>query len=178
MDNGGRCICLSLSPSTFCLEYDVTFVRKMACFICLFGSGICLLIISIFGRGDSNFPFTVLVFLISSYCYGYNASGISINSVDLAPTYSGSLYGVANTLGALLGIADSRGGQIFCSFFTICLHFVLGVFAVPLIGYILRAADSWALVFILQSGILFSGCLIFLAYGSAHRLQLSTAPNK
>ena len=55
---------------------------------------------------------------------------------------------------------------------------VPGVFAVSLVGYILHATGSWSLVFCLVSVVVMSGALVFLVYGSAQRLQLSTTPHK
>jgi hypothetical protein len=135
-------------------KYDLTFVRKMGSCICLLIPGVCLLLISVIGRGDENFYPTLFLLLISSYFFGYAPSSISANSIDLTTTYSGSLYGVANSLGTLPG-----------------------VFAVPLIGYILHSTGgNWTLVFLLQTSILFAGCLVFLAYGSSRRLELRDTP--
>ena len=71
--------------------------------ICLLIPGVCLLLISVIGRGDENFYPTLFLLILSSYFFGYAPSSISANTIDLTPTYSGSLYGVANSLGTLPG---------------------------------------------------------------------------
>lgn len=86
-------------------EYDVTTLRKIGCCVCLSFPGLCLIVIGLFGRGDSNYPFTLVVFLLSSYLYGFTPSAISVNCMDLAPAYTGSLYGVANTVGSIPGVS-------------------------------------------------------------------------
>lgn len=93
-------ISLSLSLS----EYDVTIIRKLGSCVCLLIPSVCLILISLIGRGSGNYPTTLALLLCSSYFYGYSTSVISINCMDLTPAYSGSLYGVANTLGALPGV--------------------------------------------------------------------------
>ena len=66
--------------------------------------GVCLILISAISRGDENFPLTLFLLLLSSYFFGYTPTAISVVCVDLTPTYAGSLYGLANTLGTLPGM--------------------------------------------------------------------------
>lgn len=85
------------------LDYDVTFVRKFGCCISLLIPSACLILMGVLGRDDKNYFITLFLLLLSSYFFGYTATSISAVCMDLSPSYSGSLYGVANTIGTLPG---------------------------------------------------------------------------
>lgn len=67
-----------------------------------------------------------------------------MNPQDLAPEYSGSVFGLMNTMGAIPGF--------------------LGVY---LAGHILELTASWSAVFSTAVAINFAGLIIYTLFGSA-----------
>ena len=77
----------------------------------------------------------------------FHNSGVLIVPQDIAPKYSGSVFGVMNVFGAIPGF--------------------LGVYTT---GYILSVSGSWKTVFYFMGFVNFAGALTFLIWGSSDRL--------
>lgn len=76
---------------------------------------------------------------------GFHNSGVFINPQDIAPLHAGSVFGLMNTVGAIPG--------------------VVGVY---LVGYVVDATRSWALIFHTTALLNVLGCGFFLAFGRGH----------
>lgn len=75
---------------------------------------------------------------------GFHNNAVTVNPQDLAPSYSGSVFGLMNTVGAIPGF--------------------LGVY---LAGHILELTQSWPAVFSTAAGINTFGWIVFSLFGSA-----------
>lgn len=73
--------------------------------------------------------------------------GFSVNHMDVAPRYAGTLMGITNTAGTIPGI--------------------IGVYVT---GLILEATGSWALVFGVAAGVTLVGLVFFLLFASGRKL--------
>ena len=95
----------NLLDSLFLLpaEYDVTFVRKLMVAVCLFVPAVLFIVWSCLSLGKGHFFIAVFLLIASSYAIGA-AAAFAVNPMDLAPAYCGSLYGLANAMGALSGV--------------------------------------------------------------------------
>lgn len=86
----------------------------------------------------------ILFFFLSQGGTGFHNNAVIVNPQDLAPTYSGSVFGLMNTVGAIPGF--------------------LGVY---LAGHILELTQSWPAVFSTAAGINTVGWIVFTIFGSA-----------
>lgn len=89
---------------------------------------------------------------------------MTVNPQDLAPAYSGSVFGLMNTVGAI------PGNLILLTIFSkqLSLKFSSpGFLGVYLAGHILELTQSWPAVFSTIAGINLIGLFIFMVFGSA-----------
>ena len=56
------------------------------------------------GRDDANFPIALFFLILAMYCYGHSSGGTTVNPTDLAPPFSGAIFGMMNTFGAIPGM--------------------------------------------------------------------------
>jgi ACS family sodium-dependent inorganic phosphate cotransporter-like MFS transporter 9 len=124
-----------------------TVIRKLMEGTSLLGVATCLATIGLVGTNTLSYSFSLSLILLAFFCQGFETSGTAINAIDLAPSYSGFIYGISNTIGALSGI-----------------------FAVSMTGHLLHAYNSWNIIFLLISSVSLSGFVIFTALGSGKRL--------
>lgn len=75
---------------------------------------------------------------------GFHNNAVTVNPQDLAPNFSGSVFGLMNTVGSIPGF--------------------LGVY---LAGHILELTQSWPAVFSTAAAINSIGWVIFIIFGSA-----------
>jgi MFS family permease len=81
-------------------------------------------------------------------CLGaFVTGGFSVNHMDIAPKYAGTLMGITNTAGTIPGI--------------------IGVF---ISGLILEMTGSWIIVFQVASGVTLFGLVFFLLFSRAEKL--------
>jgi len=81
-------------------------------------------------------------------CLGaFVTGGFSVNHMDIAPKYAGTLMGITNTAGTIPGI--------------------IGVF---ISGLILEMTGSWVIVFQVASGVTIFGLVFFLLFSRAEKL--------
>ena len=124
-------------------RFSVTFVRKFNVTLCFLGPAIFLLLLNLVETFEHALLFMSLVLGFISF----TSSGLNQNAQDLAPEYTGALYGLINCGGAVAG--------------------VLGVYA---IGYILKVTGKWSLIFQLNSVACLLGLTTFLLFGSGERV--------
>ena len=111
--------------------YGILKVRKSVNSIGFFGSALFLYLISL---EDSLINVVILLCLIN-ICYGICAGGFGVNHADLGPKYTGSLVGIAGSIGMIAAILS------------------------PIVaGYILELTNSWSSIFnVCTIGLLFGG---------------------
>lgn len=123
--------------------HDLTFVRKLMETIALGGMGLFLLVVSYI----QHYEIALFCMAGAMTCWGFHTSGVLVNTQDLAPKYSGSVFGIMNTVGAIPGF--------------------LGVY---IVGHILETTHSWAAVFTQTSIICYVGLAVYILFGSARKL--------
>ncbi|XP_067856593.1 solute carrier family 17 member 9b isoform X2 [Heptranchias perlo] len=134
-----------LSDHLIRLGFDTAKVRKLMQVIAMGLSSIFTKLLSY-----SSSYHQALIFLSTSLgLQTFSHSGVSVNVLDLAPSCAGSLFGVMNTGGALVGVA-------------------LVYFA----GYLIESSGSWPSVFNLISIVNTFGLSIFIIFGQATRVDI------
>ncbi|XP_077991629.1 voltage-gated purine nucleotide uniporter SLC17A9-like [Glandiceps talaboti] len=125
------------------MGYSVTFARKFIHTIASLGIMICLISV---GQTDS---FNVaLTFAASALVFqSFSNGGVLSNPQDLAPDWAGSVFGVMNTAGALPGF--------------------IGVY---ISGHILEMTNSWSAVFGSAAGVIATGWMLFMTFGTGNKL--------
>lgn len=141
---------LALPPCTFlakylttCMiarEWSTSTVRKVIQGTCFISQNIALFVMS--RTNNFNSALTCMTIIIGGT--GFHNNAVTVNPQDLAPAYSGSVFGLMNTVGAIPGF--------------------LGVY---LAGHILELTQSWPAVFSTIAGINLIGLFIFMVFGSA-----------
>lgn len=141
---------LALPPSTFFAKYltgrllarewSTSAVRKLIQSCCFLAQNIALFIMS----RTTDFHTALICMTIIIGGTGFHNNAVTVNPQDLAPSHSGSVFGLMNTVGAIPGF--------------------LGVY---LAGHILEVTQSWPMVFSAAAGINLVGWIIFLVFGSA-----------
>ena len=131
-----------LADSLIKRGFKVITVRKTVNTIGFFGSSIFLILIPF---QDSLVNILVLLCLVNT-CSGICQGGFGVNHADLGPKYTGSLVGMAGSIGMIAAI-----------------------FSPIVAGYVLEFSNSWNLIFYLCSGILVIGGLYYLIFASAEK---------
>ena len=122
--------------------YEVIKVRKTVNSIGFFGSAFFLYLISF---EDSLLNAVILLCLIN-ICSGICAGGFGVNHADLGPKYTGSLVGIAGSIGMIAAILA------------------------PIVaGFILEITNSWSSIFYICSFVLIFGGIFYLIFASASR---------
>lgn len=129
-----------LTDNLLAKKFQLTSARKIVQSICFIGQCLSLWIL----MHTKNFTVSLLCMSIIIGMTGFHAAGVTVNPQDLSPNFSGSVFGLMNTIGATVGF--------------------LGVY---LAGHILELTASWNAVFnILVTGNLV-GLIVFVLFGSA-----------
>lgn len=162
---------LALPPCTFIAkqlteyliikEWSLTRVRKVVQSICFLSQNIALFIMC----QSNNFyvALTCMTIIIGEFIFhasvtqlidnviqsisggtGFHNNAVIVNPQDIAPSYSGSVFGLMNTFGSIPGF--------------------LGVY---LAGHILELTQSWPAVFSTAALINSFGWFIFVVFGTA-----------
>ena len=122
--------------------HEVLKVRKTVNSIGFFGSAFFLYLISF---EDSLINAVILLCLIN-ICSGICAGGFGVNHADLGPKYTGSLVGIAGSIGMIAAILA------------------------PIVaGFILEITNSWSSIFYICSLVLIFGGLFYLIFASASK---------
>ena len=131
-----------LADSLIKRGFKVITVRKTVNTIGFFGSSIFLILIPF---QDSLVNILVLLCLVNT-CSGICQGGFGVNHADLGPKYTGSLVGMAGSIGMIAAI-----------------------FSPIVAGYVLEFSNSWNLIFYICSGILIIGGFYYLLFASAEK---------
>ena len=131
-----------LADSLIKRGFKVITVRKTVNTIGFFGSSIFLILIPF---QDTLINILVLLCLVNT-CSGISQGGFGVNHADLGPKYTGSLVGIAGSIGMIAAI-----------------------FSPIVAGYVLEFSNSWNLIFYVCSGILVIGGLYYLIFASAEK---------
>lgn len=121
-------------------QWSLTSARKIVQSFCFLGENLALFCMC----HTNNFVTALICMTIVIGAAGFHNNGVIVNPQDLAPAYSGSVFGLMNTVGAIPGF--------------------LGVY---LAGHILELTQSWPAVFSTLAGINTVGWIIFTIFGSA-----------
>lgn len=121
-------------------KYRLTNVRKIVQSICFLVQNVGLLMV----MNTKSFPMSLTCMCLCIGISGFHNAGVTVNPQDLAPDFSGSVFGLMNTFGSTFGF--------------------LGVY---LAGHILELTQSWNAVFNILIFVNTIGLLIFSALGSA-----------
>ena len=122
--------------------YGILKVRKSVNSIGFFGSALFLYLISL---EDSLINVVILLCLIN-ICSGICAGGFGVNHADLGPKYTGSLVGIAGSIGMIAAILS------------------------PIVaGYILELTNSWSSIFNVCTIVLLFGGIFYLFFASVDK---------
>ena len=122
--------------------YGILKVRKSVNSIGFFGSALFLYLISL---EDSLINVVILLCLIN-ICSGICAGGFGVNHADLGPKYTGSLVGIAGSIGMIAAILS------------------------PIVaGYILELTNSWSSIFNVCTIVLLFGGTFYLFFASVDK---------
>ena len=131
-----------LADSLIKKGYGILKVRKSVNSIGFFGSAIFLYLISL---EDSLINVVILLCLIN-ICSGICAGGFGVNHADLGPKYTGSLVGIAGSIGMIAAILS------------------------PIVaGYILELTNSWSSIFNVCTIVLLFGGTFYLFFASVDK---------
>ena len=122
--------------------YGLLNVRRGVNSIGFFGSALLLYLISL---EDSLINVVILLSLIN-ICSGICAGGFGVNHADLGPKYTGSLVGIAGSIGMVAAIISPIAA-----------------------GYILEATNSWSSIFYLCTFVLLFGGIFYLLFASVEK---------
>lgn len=129
-----------LTESLLAKKFQLTSVRKIVQGVCFVGQCLALLLV----MQTKNFTVSLTCMSIIIGLTGFHAAGVTVNPQDLSPNFSGSVFGLMNTVGATVGF--------------------LGVY---LAGHILELTQSWNVVFNALVTVNLVGLLVFSLLGSA-----------
>lgn len=117
-------------------------IRKINTIIGLWVTGICVVLA---GYAGCNGVLAVILFLISAGLNTFTVPGCKSSMLDIAPAYSGIVFGVSNTVSNIPGFV-----------------------APQLVGLILQDSTrtEWRTVFWVSAGVHFAGSLLYLIKGS------------
>ena len=122
--------------------YGILKVRKSVNSIGFFGSALFLYLISL---EDSLINVVILLCLIN-ICSGICAGGFGVNHADLGPKYTGSLVGIAGSIGMIAAILS------------------------PIVaGYILESTNSWSSIFNVCTIVLLLGGIFYIFFASVDK---------
>lgn len=130
-----------LTDKLIARKWSLTAVRKIIQSICFTAQ---ILALCVMMTNVTSFPAALACMTVIVGGSGFHNAGVTVNPQDLAPSYSGSVFGLMNTVGAIPGF--------------------LGVY---LAGHILELTQSWAAVFSTSIAINVAGWIIFVIFGSA-----------
>ena len=122
--------------------YGLLNVRRSVNSIGFFGSALLLYLISL---EDSLINVVILLSLIN-VCSGICAGGFGVNHADLGPKYTGSLVGIAGSIGMLAAIISPIAA-----------------------GYILEITNSWSSIFYVCTFVLLFGGTFYLLFASVEK---------
>ena len=122
--------------------YGLLNVRRSVNSIGFFGSALLLYLISL---EDSLINVVILLSLIN-VCSGICAGGFGVNHADLGPKYTGSLVGIAGSIGMLAAIISPIAA-----------------------GYILEMTNSWSSIFYVCTFVLLFGGTFYLLFASVEK---------
>ena len=120
--------------------YKVIKVRKTVNTIGFFGAAFCLFMVPL----QESHIFIVILLCITNLFSGIGAGGFGVNHADLSPNHTGTLFGIAGSIGMIAAIIS------------------------PLVaGFILELTGSWTLIFHICSAVLIFGGTFYLIFASA-----------
>ncbi len=122
--------------------YGLLNVRRSVNSIGFFGSALLLYLISL---EDSLINVVILLSLIN-VCSGICAGGFGVNHADLGPKYTGSLVGIAGSIGMIAAIISPIAA-----------------------GYILEITNSWSSIFYVCTFVLLFGGTFYLLFASVEK---------
>jgi len=128
-------------------------VRKLFCATGLLIPGIFLTAVGFLGCNRILIVFAVVISVGSS---GLAVSGFSVNHLDLAPQYAGTLMGLTNTLATISGF--------------------LGPQVVGALTYYESTRTQWQKVFYISTAIYCFGAIVFVVFGSAELQDWAGVP--
>lgn len=125
-------------------NWSTTVIRKIFCALAYGGSAICWICIP---SARCNATLMITLLYISKFFFTFSYVGDNVVMLDMAPQYSGTLFGISSTVGSMSG------------------------FLSPLFtGYVTQqnvSIDQWSIVFYTAAAIFVVGLGCFLVWGSA-----------
>lgn len=132
-----------------------TMTRKIFTLIGVFTPGVLMILQAYFG---DNKVWSVMIFTIALTLNGAVTGGYLGNGLDIAPNFSGTIFGMANTLSSFGGFLSS--------------------YIVGKLTNNNQTFEQWTIVFWILAMTYMCGALIFLIFGTAKTLSWNSCPNQ
>lgn len=132
---------------------STTMVRKVFNAAGFIGPAACLVAT---GYVDCNAPLAVALIVMSVGLSGISWGGWSVNHLDLAPPYAGTLMGITNAIATIPGF--------------------VGPSVVGAITYKNQTRQAWRTVFYISAGVYIFGTIFYFIFGSGERQKWATDP--
>ncbi|VVC33105.1 Major facilitator superfamily,Major facilitator superfamily domain [Cinara cedri] len=132
-----------------------TMTRKIFTAIGVFAPGLLMILQAYFGE---NAVWSVVIFTIALTLNGAVTGGYLGNGLDIAPNFSGTIFGMANTLSSFGGFLSS--------------------YIVGKLTNNNQTFEQWRIVFWILAITYMCGALIFLIFGTAKTLSWNSESNK
>lgn len=144
----------------FCADYirkrkymSTTMVRKVFCAVGFIGPAACLVAT---GYVDCNAPLAVALIVMSVGLSGISWGGWSVNHLDLAPPYAGTLMGITNAVATIPGF--------------------VGPSVVGALTYKNQTRQAWRGVFYISAAVYIFGTIFYFIFGSGERQKWAADP--
>ncbi|XP_034952243.1 sialin [Chelonus insularis] len=124
-------------------KLSVTAIRKLFSGICVLTPGFCMILLSQFG---CDRVVAVAIFTVALTINGAVTAGFLGNGLDIAPNFSGTIFGLANTL-------SSFGGYL----------------STVMVGSLTlgnQTYHQWSIIFWILAGIYIFGACVYLIFGT------------
>ncbi|XP_066584108.1 putative inorganic phosphate cotransporter [Prorops nasuta] len=133
---------------------SVTAIRKIFTTLAVTSPGLLMIVQAYFGHDRVT---SVIIFTVALTINGGVTAGYLGNGLDIAPNFSGTIFGIANTLSSLGGFLSS--------------------FMVGTITYHNQTFEQWKIIFWILASTYIGGALVFAVFGTGD-LQKWNSPGQ
>ncbi|XP_011704679.1 PREDICTED: putative inorganic phosphate cotransporter [Wasmannia auropunctata] len=134
-------------------KLSVTAIRKIFTTFAVLTPGILMVIQAYYG---CNRAASVIVFTVALTINGGITAGYLGNGLDIAPNFSGTIFGIANTFSSIGGF--------------------LSTFMVGNITYQNQTYSQWTIIFWILAAVYFSGAVTFVTFGTGELQSWNNPP--
>lgn len=86
-------------------KFSIIFIRQLFTTVSFVGPAILFMLLAFWGYYRT---FSIVIFTLSFAFNGSGTAGHMTNTLDIAPNYSGTIYGIANAVGCISGYISTK----------------------------------------------------------------------